>query len=111
MRISSTTLEALTTKDTKFHEGKRLACGFLRETSCPSWLEALRLTVFSNFEHRQESFLGNIHAPDALHSPLALFLFLEKLSFPRNIATVALRNDVLANRRYCFARNNLRPNG
>ena len=36
-----------TTKDTKYHEG--LYQGFLRGTSCPSWLTALQTAHYSGF--------------------------------------------------------------
>ena len=47
-------------------------------------------------EHGQESFLGDIHAADALHPLLAFLLLLDELALPGDVAAVALGDDVLA---------------
>src|SRR6188474_983920 len=49
-------------------------------------------------EHREERFLRDLHRPDPLHPLLSLFLLLEQLPLPGDIATVALGKDVLAHR-------------
>src|SRR5438552_2887112 len=41
-------------------------------------------------------FLGNLHAADLLHALLPLLLPLEQLPLPRDVAAVALGDDVLA---------------
>lgn len=54
------------------------------------------ITVFADFQHRQEGFLGNVYATDAFHAALAFFL-LHKLhigccsSSLQNWPTVPLR--------------------
>src|SRR5450432_1331135 len=57
-----------------------------------------------------ESLLGDVDLPDALHSFLSFFLLLEQLAFARNITAVALRGDVLAQGRDAFARHDLAAN-
>src|SRR5262245_46376615 len=47
-------------------------------------------------QHRQERLLGNLDAPDLLHSLLAFLLLLEQLPFARDVSAVALGGDVLA---------------
>src|SRR5262249_49164446 len=54
----------------------------------------LRLPI--HFEHREESLLRHLDGSDLFHTALALFLFLEQLALARDVATVALRGDVLA---------------
>src|SRR6476661_4338698 len=66
--------------------------------------------ALSHLQHRQECFLRNIHTPDALHASLAFLLLLQQLALARNVAAVALGNDVLADRRHRLAGNDLRPN-
>src|SRR6185436_4691891 len=49
-----------------------------------------------HLQDREERLLRDVHASDALHSLLALLLLLEELALPRDVAAVALREDVLA---------------
>ena len=58
-------------------------------------------------EYSQEGFLRNFHVPDLPHSFLALFLFLEKLAFTGDIATVTLGSNVFPDCLHCFAGNDL----
>src|SRR4029077_20876131 len=54
-------------------------------------------------EHRQEGFLRDLDRPDPLHPLLSLFLLLEQLPLPGDIATVTFGKDVLAHRSDGFA--------
>src|SRR5688572_14374601 len=47
-------------------------------------------------EGRDERLLGDFHAPDVLHALLALLLALDQLALARDVAPVALGEDVLA---------------
>src|SRR5262245_61016201 len=49
-------------------------------------------------KHRKERLLGDLHAAHPLHALLALSLLLEQLPLARDIATVALGEDVLPHR-------------
>src|SRR5882762_8122968 len=61
-------------------------------------------------QNGEEGFLRNVHLADALHAALAFFLFFEEFAFARNVAAVALGENVLANRRDRFARNDTAAN-
>src|SRR4051794_9052887 len=50
-------------------------------------------------EHRQERLLGDLDVPHLLHTLLALFLLFQQLPFSRDVAAIALRGHVLAERR------------
>src|SRR5690242_6973613 len=56
-------------------------------------------------QHRQECFLRDLDRADPLHPLLALFLLLEQLALPGDVATVALGEDVLSHRADGFTRN------
>jgi len=49
--------------------------------------------------------LGDFHFTYLLHAFLAFFLFFKQLAFPSDVTTVALGNNVLAQRLYRFARD------
>src|SRR5579883_1355584 len=66
------------------------------------------LARVANLEHRKERLLRNIHAPHALHPLLAFLLFFEQLPFARNIAAVALGENVFPQRRNRFPGDDLR---
>src|SRR5208337_1667995 len=55
----------------------------------------------------EERLLRDLHRADALHTALALLLFLEKLALSRDIAAIALCGDVLAQRFHVRARDDL----
>src|SRR6266478_2522886 len=59
------------------------------------------------FEHLNERFLRNVNLPDAFHSFLSFFLFLQQLAFPCDIAAVAFRGHIFSQGRNAFPRNNL----
>src|SRR6266851_5192660 len=59
----------------------------------------------SHFEDGEEGFLRNVDLADALHAALAFFLFFEEFTFARDVAAVALGENVFADRRNRFARN------
>src|SRR5258708_39221681 len=67
------------------------------------------VTVRADLQTREKSFLGYIDAADPLYSFFAFLLFFEELAFAGNIAAVALRNNVLANRRDGLASDDFRP--
>ena len=52
--------------------------------------------VVAELQDGQERLLGHLDAPDLLHAPLALLLLLEQLALARDVAAVALGDDVLA---------------
>src|SRR5687767_3379077 len=51
--------------------------------------------LVSDFQNRQERFLGNLDGADALHALLAFLLLLEQLALARNVSAVALGEHVL----------------
>src|SRR5262245_38674415 len=59
----------------------------------------------------QKRFLGDVHAPDPLHALLPFLLLLEQLALARDVAAVALREDVLAHRLDGLAAEDLAPDG
>src|SRR5713226_3241689 len=54
-----------------------------------------------------KSFLRDVDLAELPHLLLAFLLLLQKFSFTRDIAAVALRGDVLAQRAHGFARDHL----
>src|ERR1700689_1621071 len=64
-----------------------------------------------DFQHGEKSFLGNVHAANALHALLAFLLFFEKLALARDVSAVAFRAHVLANRADRFARDHAAADG
>src|SRR5579863_8130180 len=68
------------------------------------WLLAV---AAANLEHRQERLLRDLHAAHALHPLLAFLLLLEELAFARDVAAVALRQNILAHRLDGLARDHL----
>src|ERR1017187_1105561 len=67
--------------------------------------------VFPYLQYRQEGFLRDLHAAHALHALLARFLLFEQLALARDVAAVALGQDVLAHRRNVLARHDLVADG
>src|SRR6476661_4981723 len=51
-----------------------------------------------DLQYGEERFLWNLDGADLLHALLPFFLLLEELPFPRDVAAIALREDVLAER-------------
>src|ERR1700733_15464494 len=49
-----------------------------------------------DLQYGQEGFLRNLHRADLLHALLAFLLLLQQLALARDVATVALGGDVLA---------------
>src|SRR5581483_11693813 len=62
----------------------------------------------SEVQHGQERFLRNLDSTDLLHALLALLLLLEELSLPRDVASVALGEHVLALGLHGLARDHAR---
>src|SRR6266851_2194989 len=60
-----------------------------------------------HLERRDKSFLRNVDLAELPHLLLAFLLLLQKLSFARDVAAVALCRDVLAQRAHGFARDHL----
>src|SRR5215470_6835518 len=69
--------------------------------------EGRRVSFFSNLENGEEGFLRDLDAADRLHALLARLLLLEELALARDVSTVALRQDVLAQRLDRLARDDL----
>ena len=59
-------------------------------------------------EHREERLLRDLDGTDPLHPLLAFLLLLEQLPLARDVATVALGEDVLAHRPHGFAGDDVR---
>src|SRR5215468_11534893 len=55
-----------------------------------------RLGLVAHLEGGNEGGLGDLHLAELAHALLALFLLLQQLSFTRDVATIALREHVLA---------------
>src|SRR5437016_3177723 len=72
--------------------------------------KALLVVGGGHFQHREEGFLRDVDLADALHAALAFFLFFKEFAFARNVAAVALGENVFANRRDGFARNHAAAN-
>src|SRR5262245_20160623 len=60
-----------------------------------------------HLEEGQERLLGDVHPADLLHALLALLLLLEELALARDVAAVALGEDVLAQGRHVLACDDL----
>ena len=56
------------------------------------------LTLLADLQHGQEGFLRDLDRADLLHALLAFLLLLEQLALARDVAAVALGDDVLAQR-------------
>src|SRR4029078_3197843 len=61
-----------------------------------------------DLQNGQERLLRDFHGADLLHALLARLLFLQQLPFARDIAAIALRQHVLAQRLYRLARDDMR---
>src|SRR5216683_830475 len=59
----------------------------------------------SYLQNREKGFLRDVHLADTLHAALAFFLFFEEFAFAGNVAAVALGENVFADGRDRFARN------
>src|SRR5277367_906219 len=64
-----------------------------------------------DFQNRQESLLGDVHAADALHAFFAFFLFFEEFAFAGDVTAVAFGDNVLANGADGFACDDTAANG
>lgn len=52
--------------------------------------------IFVSLQHRKEGFLWDFDVPHATHSFFPLFLFLQQLSFTRDITTIAFCRNILS---------------
>ena len=68
-------------------------------------------SFFTDFQDGEESLLRHFHAPHGFHALLSFFLFFKELAFPRNIAAVAFRKDVLLHGSDRLTRDDLAPDG
>src|SRR6267154_5356679 len=59
-------------------------------------LAPLFVRCAGHFQYGEERFLRNIHAANAFHALLALFLFFDELAFARDVAAVTFGEDVFA---------------
>src|SRR6266404_5518134 len=73
--------------------------------------KAVWTTRLVNLQDRQEGLLRDLDGPHLLHALLSFFLLLEQLPFARDVAAVALRGHVLAQRADRLAGDYLGPNG
>src|SRR5512146_2568778 len=80
-------------------------------TPCRSRRAISAGTVQSSFvahlQYRKERLLRDLNRADLLHSLLALFLLFEQFLLSRDVPAVALGENVLAQRLYVFARDNV----
>src|SRR5262245_66330088 len=65
----------------------------------------------AHFQHGQKRFLRDLDLPDAFHAFFTFFLLFQQLSLPRDVAAVALGEDVLAQRLHSFARDDAAADG
>ena len=63
-----------------------------------------------NLQNGKEGFLRNFHAAHLLHALLAGFLLFEQFLLTRDIATVALRQHVLAQGLHVFSGDDIGSN-
>ena len=56
-----------------------------------------------HLEHSEEGFLRAVHLADAFHTAFAFFLLFEEFAFARDVAAVALGENVFAYGSYGFA--------
>src|SRR5258706_4674320 len=70
-----------------------------------------RIPASLHLEKRQERLLGEVHPPDLLHPLLPFLLLLQELPLARDVATVALGEDVLAHGRDVLPGDDLAPDG
>src|SRR5688572_31923804 len=75
------------------------------------FLNVAAMLFRAHLQDRQEGFLRDFHAPDPLHPLLAFLLFLEQLPLARDIAAVALGEDVLSQRLHRFSRDDAAADG
>ena len=67
----------------------------------------LLIGVGAHPEHGQKRFLRNVDLPHPLHALLAFLLLLEQFPLARDIAAIALRENVLAHGRNRLTRDDL----
>src|SRR5438045_887997 len=72
---------------------------------------AMTSTSLVHPQHGQEGLLRDVDAAHALHPLLAFLLLLEQLALAGDVAAVALRDDVLAQRLDRLARDHARADG
>src|SRR5438132_5555536 len=68
-------------------------------------------SFLADLQDREESFLWDLDAADCLHALLTGLLLLEQFALARDVAAVALRQHVLAQRLDALARDDLGANG
>src|SRR6185312_10971661 len=75
------------------------------DRSTMKFISMMRCSLATHFQHREEGFLRNLYVSELLHALLAFFLFLEELALAADVAAIALRQHVLAQRLDGRARN------
>src|SRR6185295_10122511 len=65
----------------------------------------------AELQDNEERLLEHFDAPDLLHAPLALLLLLQQLALARDVAAIALDDDVLAEGLDRLASDDVRPDG
>src|SRR5258708_21312856 len=68
---------------------------------------AVSITRSVKAQHRHERLLRDLHVADALHSGFARLLLLQQLALARDVAAVALGDDVLAEGGHALAGHEL----
>src|SRR4051794_17438123 len=71
-------------------------------------LIATRALILVHFQGGDERLLRNVHLAELAHLLLARLLLVEQLALARDVAAVAFRGHVFAQRRERFARDHLR---
>src|SRR5439155_1672127 len=65
----------------------------------------------ADLQYRKKGFLRNIHLPNAFHSPLSFFLFLQQLAFAGNITAITLGQNIFSDGGNRFPRNHAMADG
>src|SRR5882724_12630271 len=71
------------------------------------FITAGRSSTFAPLQHREKRFLRNLHRTDLLHALLPFFLLIQKFALAGDIAAIAFRKHVLAQRLDVLARDDV----
>src|SRR5229473_1908775 len=108
-RITAMTIDSKYSRMVDFLKSRGIVSGAFRRSGssrvaafdCPR--AAALLIVRSHLEHREERFLRDFDAADALHALLAFLLLFEQLALAGDVAAIAFREHVLAHRLHGLA--------
>src|SRR6185295_4230804 len=66
-------------------------------------------SFLTDFQDGEEGLLRHFHAPHGFHALLSFLLLFKELAFPRNIAAITFRKDVLLHGSNRLTRDDLAP--